>query len=67
MLVLYSQEADKEYESTTNNIEEFTYDENNVLKTIIIKNEYNYSTKELIDLNYIDGKDELSSIYFDYL
>ena len=49
MLVLYSQEADKEYESTTNNIEEFTYDENNVLKTIIIKKEYNYSTKELAD------------------
>lgn len=49
MLVLYSQEADKEYESTTNNIEEFIYDENNVLKTIIIKNEYNYSTKELAD------------------
>ena len=41
MLEFYSQEADKEYESTTNNIEEFTYDENNVLKTIIIKNEYN--------------------------
>ena len=49
MLVLYSQEADKEYESTTNNIEEFIYDENNVLKKIIIKNEYNYSTKELAD------------------
>ena len=57
MLVLYSQEADKEYDlirkqddiAATNNIEEFIYDENNVLKTIIIKNEYNYSTKELAD------------------
>ena len=45
----HSQEADNEYEPTTNNIEEFTYDNNNVLKTIIIKNEYNYSTKELAD------------------
>jgi len=43
------QEADNEYEPTTNNIEEFTYDDNNVLKTIKIKNEYNYSTKELAD------------------
>ena len=45
----HSQAADNEYEPTTNNIEEFTYDDNSVLKTIIIKNEYNYSTKELAD------------------
>lgn len=29
--------------------------------------EHNVLTKELINLNYIDCKDELSSIYFDYL
>ena len=45
----HSQEADNEYEPTTSNVEEFTYDDNNVLKTIKIKNEYDYSTKELAD------------------
>ena len=43
------QEADNEYEPTTNNVEEYTYDDDNVLKTVKIKNEYNYSTKELAD------------------
>ena len=45
----HSQEADNEYEPTTNNIEEYTYDDDNILKTVKIKNEYNYSTKELAD------------------
>ena len=45
----HSQEADNEYEPTTSNVEEFTYDDNNTLKTIKIKNEYDYSTKELAD------------------
>lgn len=45
----HSQEADNEYEPTTNNVEEYTYDDDNVLKTVKIKNEYNYSTKELAD------------------
>ena len=45
----HSQEADNEYEPTTNNVEEYTYDDDNILKTVKIKNEYNYSTKELAD------------------
>ncbi len=49
MTCTHIEDADNEYEPTTNNIEEFTYDDNNVLKTITIKNEYEYSTKELAD------------------
>ena len=43
------QEADNEYEPNTYDVEEYTYDDNDVLKTITIKNEYEYSTKELAD------------------
>ena len=43
------QEADNEYEPNTYDVEEYIYDDNDVLKTITIKNEYEYSTKELAD------------------
>ena len=49
MICSYQQEADNEYEPVTNSIEEYIYDDDNILKTLVIKDEYEYSSKDLAE------------------
>lgn len=65
MTCTYYEKADNEYESSTNHEEKYIYDGNSILKTMYLKEEYEYSKKELAD-RYKSSEEKVVDIANNY-